>query len=379
MSELRDPEQPTFIYDITKPWEEVVKNDPIWKSGKFPELPKEKKYTFLGFDLISPIIISAGPASGKHWTDFYFKMGFGGVIEKTRRSVPKKSNTAPNVAVVMEEESLRKEDVKVKPLKATTEAKAFEKYKSITNSFGNPSPAMQVWVPLLMEQKKAKGDGQIFGCSVTATIEADRGCVVILNDDSETALIMETAEDLLMAASAAASTGIDFLEFNLACPNVLDNSEEGEMFQSAKLVAYTLSEFKKRFPDVKAGFKFGLYKDKRQMREVFKSAGDNLDYVSGVNAVAMPVLAEDGSEILPGRATSGVCGKILKGIALEATKWAAEIRAEEKLNYQILAGGGILEPGDVDEFLDAGADAVQVATIAMVNPLFAHEYNLSKS
>ena len=69
---LRAQNQPTFIYDIEKPWEEVVQNPPVWVSNKFPPLPK--LYSFLGQNIISPIVIAAGPASGKIWTDFYFKM-----------------------------------------------------------------------------------------------------------------------------------------------------------------------------------------------------------------------------------------------------------------------------------------------------------------
>jgi hypothetical protein len=99
MNKLRHPKQPQFIYDITLPWEEVIAKKPLWKGG-FPTLPKQKKYSFLGQKLISPIIIAAGPASGKLWTDFYFKMGYGAVIQKTRRTTPRLANKNPNIAIV---------------------------------------------------------------------------------------------------------------------------------------------------------------------------------------------------------------------------------------------------------------------------------------
>ena len=44
--------------EIEKTWEEVIKEPPIWLSNKFPPLPKEKKYEFLGKKLISPIAIA---------------------------------------------------------------------------------------------------------------------------------------------------------------------------------------------------------------------------------------------------------------------------------------------------------------------------------
>ncbi len=374
---LKAVDQPTFIYNIKKPWEEVVKSPPIWKSNKFPVLPKNKKYSFLGKNLISPIIIAAGPASGHHWSDFYFKMGYGAVIEKTRRSTPRSSNKAPNIALIKSKNPLTRQNIK-DGVKASLDENDWERYKSITNSFGNPSPAIEIWSKELQIQKKAVGNGQMLGCSVTATFPEDGpACYKVLGKKGPAAAIVETALDLLTAASAAVTSGAEFIEFNLACPNVLENSTEGEMFQDEKLVAYTLGEFKKRFPNTPVGFKFGLYKNKEQMRKVFKSAGKNLDYVSGVNAIATIVTDDNGREILPGRMTSGVCGKIMKDIALEEIRWADEIRKEEKLKYEILGGGGIIEVGDVDEFLKAGADAVQVATIPLVNPLFAQHHHLS--
>jgi dihydroorotate dehydrogenase (NAD+) catalytic subunit len=375
---LKDPSQPTLIYDIQKPWEQVITEEPIWLSGKFPELPKEKKYNFLGHEIISPIAISAGNASGKIWTDFYLKMGYGMVIQKTRRSTPRKSNQAPNISIIKSEKQLTKENLD-KPLVGTTETAEWDKYQSITNSFGNPSSDIQTWSAELREQVKSVSDGQILACSVTATFpEGGPSCFKLLHDANPASAIVETALDLIAAGSAAATNGAVVVEFNLACPNVTENSEEGEMFQNEELVKYLFAEFKRRFPAIAIGFKFGLYKDKEQMRKVFKSAGGNLDYVSGINALAVPVEDENGGEILPGRKTSGVCGKILKDIALESVKWADEIRKEEGLKYQILGGGGIIEVSEVDEFLAAGADMVQVATIALADPLFAHKYELSR-
>lgn len=362
---LIHPKQPTFIYNTKKSWEKVIEEKPIWLSGKFPPLPKEKKYKFLGYKLISPIAIAAGPASKKIWTDFYFKMGYGLVLEKTRRSVHRASNQVPNIVVVQIEKSITRNDLN-KALIGTPNDAEWEKYKSMTNSFGNPSPAVSDWAAELVEQRKGTSDGQILGCSVTATIVNPQ------------ATMEEMAADLVIAATAAALSGAQIIEFNLACPNVTENKKEGDMFQDAKLVSYTLSEFKRRFPNTACGFKFGLYKSKEQMKKVLVKAGDNLDYISGINTVGMTVVAKDGKDILPGRRVSGVAGRADQHLALEAIKWADEIRKAEGLKYEILGGGGIVEVEDVDRYLNAGADMVQVAAIALANPLFAYKYRLHK-
>ena len=288
-------------------------------------------------------------------------MGYGLVFEKTRRSIPRKSNQVPNIAIIQIDEPITRDRLNEK-LTATKNGEDWLKYKSMTNSFGNPSPAMEVWSEELRKQRKGVGDGQLLGCSVTATLHAG-------------ATMEDAALDLLMAATAAATSGTQVLEFNLACPNVTENRVEGEMFQDEKLVAYVLREFKKRFPEIPCGFKFGVYRHKEQMKKVF-AAAEFADYVSGINAIAMTVLGQKGEEILPGRRTSGVCGIADQKIALEHIKWASEIRQEEGLKYEILGGGGIVEVSDVDRYLSAGADMVQIAAVALADPLLAYKYRL---
>ncbi len=372
------PNQPPFIYPIEKPWEEVIKAPPIWKSGKFPPLPKEKKYSFLGQNLISPIAIASGPAWGPIWVEFFFKMGYGMVIDKSKRSVPKIVNKEPNITYVKVKDRLTRKNLG-KQLIGSMDPEVFKESKTITNSFGIGSSDMLTWSKEVAQASKTKNPGQLYSVSVTVTTPGNGGCAVILNDFSSTAIIVESAGDLLMAASVAATHGADIIELNLACPNVVDHPEEGELFQSSELVKYATSEFKRRFPNVPVGIKFGLYKSKTQMKKVFLSAGDNLDFVSGINAVAQPLLAEDGTEILPGRRSAGICGWADQEIALEAIKWADEIRKEEGLKYEILGGGGVMDIKDVDLYLRAGANMVQVATIPLANPLFAYEYFYKKS
>ncbi len=370
------PNQPPFIYPIETPWEEVIKAPPLWNSGKFPSLPKEKKYRFLGRDLISPIAIASGAAWGPIWVGFFFKMGYGMVIDKSKRTVPKISNKAPNICYVKADKYLTRKNFG-KQLVGTMDPKVFAKSKTITNSFGIGSSDMLTWSKEVGDASELKKDGQLYSVSVTVTTPGNGGCTVILKDNTPTSILVESAGDLLMAASVAATHGGEVVELNLACPNVVDHPEEGELFQSGELVKYATAEFKRRFPSIPVGIKFGIYKSKDQMREVFIAGGDNLDYVSGINAPSQPLLGEDGSEILPGRRSAGICGWADREIALEHIKWADEIRKEEGLKYEILGCGGIVEVSDVDLYLKAGADMVQVATIALADPLFAYKYYLS--
>lgn len=379
METLRHPDQATLIYDIFVSWEQNIADGPKWLGGYPPVPTLEKRYPFLGHDLVSPITIAAGPASGEKWTDFYFRMGYGMVMEKTRRTVSRRSNPLPNVVIVTEEEEIIREALG-KSLQGSMDDKEYIRFKSGTNSFGNPCDAMYDWAARLRLQKEAVNPGQLLGCSVTATLlDSGPACASVLGGVSDTAVIVETASDMLIAGTAAVVAGADLVEFNLACPNVTDHPEEGEMFQSPELVRYLFSEWHRRFPKIPAGMKGGLYADKDQMRRVFAEGGDSMGFVSLINAVSMEVLGKDGNQIVGAGRRAGTFGSIIRPLALEEIEWAAQIRVKEGLPYGIIGGGGITSVEDVDTYLSAGADVVFIAGYAFHRPEFAYDYRLYKS
>lgn len=373
----RHPDQPTLVYDIHNAWEQNVEDGPIWLGG-YPPFPTEIPYRFLGHDLISPITIAAGPASGKKWTDFYLAMGYGLVMEKTRRSVSRRSNPTPNVVMVTEEEEITRESLS-RTLRGSMDEREFARFKSGTNSFGNPSPDMFTWANRLKLQREAVRGGQLLGCSVTATaLDAGSACSIILGDSPETAVIVETAADMLIPATAAVVAGAQVPEFNLACPNVTDHPEEGEMFQSPQLVSYLFAEWHRRFPGILAGFKAGLYKDRDQMRRVLAAGGDNIGFISLINAVAMEVLDRDGNQIVGAGRKAGTFGPIIRRLALEEIEWAADIKIKEGLPYEIIGGGGITSVEDVDTYMNAGANVVFSGSYIFHRPELAYDYRLYK-
>lgn len=373
---LRHPQQPPLVWgDLNKPWEQVVKDGPVWM-GQFPPQPEkseyEGKYKFQGFELMSPISIAAGPASGKLWTDFYFKMTFGLVMEKTRRTVERESNAAPNIAIVKSEEPITR-DTLGQTLIGSLDQNDWYRYMSMTNSFGNPSPNLITWPMELREQRKSVGEGQVLGCSVTATTP-ETNAAAILNDKSESALIVETVGDLLVAETAAITNGAQLVEHNLACPNVTEHPEEGEMFMNEPLVKYLFASHARLFPNTPAGMKVGVFKSYEQMVRILVAGGDNMRFISTINAIGTQVVGKDGKDILPGRRQTGVAGKVDQQIALEQVDWAAQIREREGLKFEIIGGGGINGPEDADRFLNTGATIVFSGSGVLANPLMAHEY-----
>ena len=82
--------------------------------------------------------------------------------------------------------------------------------------------------------------------------------------------------------------------------------------------------------------------------------------------------AHDGNVFFgAGRETCGITGAAIKPIALGQVRKARAIIDRLRLPLQIVGGGGIVTPGDVREFMDAGACAALSSTGATMNPLLA--------
>ena len=91
--------------------------------------------------------------------------------------------------------------------------------------------------------------------------------------------------------------------------------------------------------------------------------------MSAVNTyVGMKVHRGIRAPVLPGRGTGGLSGPVIKPLALAAV---AQVRAA--VSIPVVGVGGIMDAGDAQEFLIAGADAVQVGTATFVNPSAALE------
>lgn len=86
-------------YDIHKSWEENYRDGPRF-DGKIPPLPKEREWKFLGFPLISPLGVAAGPLPNAKWIGLYAKLGYGSLEHKTVRTVAHSSHPKPNVLII---------------------------------------------------------------------------------------------------------------------------------------------------------------------------------------------------------------------------------------------------------------------------------------
>ncbi|HBV94930.1 MAG TPA: dihydroorotate dehydrogenase [Chloroflexi bacterium] len=161
-----------------------------------------------------------------------------------------------------------------------------------------------------------------------------------------------------------AAEGIAGYELNISCPNIANGLDYGrDPVAAARLVAATRARtgrhlMVKLSPNVT---------DIAAVARAVEDAG--ADSVSAVNTyVGMKIHRGIRAPVLPGRGTGGLSGPVIKPLALAAV---AQVRAA--VSIPVVGVGGIMDAGDAQEFLIAGANAVQVGTATFVNPAAALE------
>lgn len=342
-------------YDIMKSWEYNYEKGPFF-SGAIPPKPTKKRWKFLGFELISPLGIAAGPLPNYNWIMTYAKLGYGSLTYKTVRSQATKSHQAPNVVIVDVKGTVSKD--LDEPLKIVKGEQKLENL-SITNSFGNPCPAPDVWMAEIKKIKKELSDGQILPVSVYGT-------------NKEGMTLQELANDYAKAAKLAKSAGADAIEINLSCPNVLGD-EDPNIFCSPTATSTITKTVRKNIGNFPLILKVGSYPSYELLTKVLKEIKGNFDAISAINTIPKKVIDDRGNAVLPGREQSGICGAGIKEYGIEMVKQLVKARQELGLKYEIIGVGGVMKPQHVLEYLDAGANHVQSATAAMWNPYLDYE------
>lgn len=345
-------------YDINKTWEDNYKNGPNFK-GPFPPLPQEKNWEFLGFKLISPLGIAAGPLPNSKWLITYANLGFGSLTQKTVRSSAHKSHEFPNVLYVEVKGKLNS-DIE-NPLVASTKSHKPLSKISITNSFGNPSYSPKEWMAQATKAKKGIHNGQLFGVSVYGT-------------SKKNTTIQQLAADYAKTAQMAKKAGAMFIEANLACPNV-SGSENPFLYKDERSVAKIAKEIKKKIGNTPLLLKIGYFEKYEDLIAVLKATRGNFEGVSAINTISKKIIKKDGKQALPGRDVSGVCGYAIKDFGIKTVKNLYRARIELKMKFEIVGVGGAMTTRDIVDYLKAGANHVHLATAAMWNPYIAFEFN----
>ena len=231
---------------------------------------------------------------------------------------------------------------------------------SITNSFGNPSLPVKVWQQEARKALKAKSKNQVLGISVYGTSE-------------ENTTLKELADDYAKTAKLATDAGAQYIEANVACPNV-SGAENPFLYKDADSVYEIAKQIKAKIKKTPLVLKIGYFENYKDLLNVLKKSKGLFEGISAINTIQKTVIDKKGKPALPGRDVSGVCGVIIKDYALETVKNLKKAQKDLKMNFEIIGVGGVMTAKDVSDFLKAGADHVHSATAVMFNPYLSNDF-----
>lgn len=231
---------------------------------------------------------------------------------------------------------------------------------SMTNSFGMASPPPNEWSKDIAYAAGSIPPSQILKVSVVSTPT---------QNGSEN----ETVSQFAHLAELVRASGVEGVEFNLSCPNVA--ATEGDIYMDPKFTARIVEAARDRVgPSYPIFLKVGYLDDYGLLIE---STLSSISGIVAINAIPGIVKFPDGSLAFSDRGKkAGICGAAIfrKGIA--AVRQLALLR-EKYGDFLIVGVGGILKPSDAVEYLDSGADVIEIGTGAMYNPYLALEIKLA--
>jgi len=351
------------FYDPAKTYEENYEQGPFgaFADGKVCVEEGKPKEEFLGRKVYSKFGIPAGPLVNGKFIKAAMEKGFDICVYKTVRTRAKKCNPWPNVLPVKVSGDLTLDAA----ARGLVIKKDFTEPLAITNSFGNPSFAPEVWQVDVADA--VRWANQREGKFISGMIEGTRW------DENFTE--KDYINDWITVARLMNETKVHGIEANFSCPN------EGNLVK--RLLCYDIKQSQRIADAVKNEIgntplviKVSYFESDEELRSMVNGLGKIVDGIAAINTISSAVYDEKGNQALPGgewRLRSGICGAPVKWAGLEMTKRLKALRDELGMKFAIIGVGGVMSAADYYEYKNAGADAVMSATGAMWNPLLAQE------
>ena len=352
---------PSPTYDIKKSYTENYNSGPK-VNFKIPEKISGRPIKLWGFNLESPIGIPAGPLLNSEYIALYAKLGFDIPVYKTVRTIPRCSHPSPNCLMVDSSRQLTENDIG-RDIYLRDKHPGKVEDIAITNSFGIPSKAIEIWQQDVEKANQKLLNNQLMIVSCVGTPLKERNII----------------EDFTFCAQKACEAGAKAIELNYSCPNVV--SKEGSIYNDAELSKRISQSVKKAINHIPLMIKIGYISDKKILENIIKTNAPYVDGIAAINTITMKTrFRSNRQSALPGngRLNSGICGSIIKDLALQMTRRINRIRKGGSYDFILCGVGGIMNYEDIDDYLEAGADIIMSATGAMWNPLLAYQWKKNK-
>jgi dihydroorotate dehydrogenase (NAD+) catalytic subunit len=322
-----------------------------WNYDHAPEPPAgvgipqiDGRWTYCGLPVASPLSIAAGPLLNGRWILYYAALGFDILTYKTTRSRPRECYSLPNLQPV---ESL--------PLASSGSVlrASSAMQGSWAVSFGMPSMSPDVWRADVEWTRDHLPKGKLLAVSVVASPEPNWS-------------VDDLAEDFARCARWASESGADCVETNFSCPNV--DSAEGQLYQQPRAAAVVAQRVREAIGAKPYIIKVGYFDDAHDCEGLLDAVAPHADALAMTNCIAATVQDGDGTTLFDGK-PRGIGGEAIRAASVAQVGRFSRLVRQRGYSTKIIGVGGISSADHVREYLDAGAETVQLATAAMIDPL----------
>ncbi len=307
-----------------------------------PRVPGE--WTFCGLKVPSPLGMPAGPLLNGKWVLYYASLGFDVLTYKTTRSSKRACYPLPNLQPVVTG-PLRGVEHTL-PVSDTMQG-------SWAVSFGMPSASPDDWRADVSRTRKHLPKEKLLCVSVVGTVQPGWS-------------LEQLAADYAQCARWAVESGADCVETNFSCPNV--TTCDGQLYQNPKAAAFVSETVRQAIPRVPFIVKIGQVKDESAAEELLKAVAPFVDALAMTNSVVAQVRQPKGDLLFDGQ-QRGICGEAARETSLAQAATFARLIALRGDKVRVIGVGGASTAEHVKDYLTAGAEAVQIATAAMIDPL----------
>ena len=329
-------------YDRSRSYAWNYENPPDAVEQDVPVVPGN--WTFCGKRVDSPLGIPAGPLLNGRWVLYYAGLGFDVLTYKTVRSNQRDCYPLPNLLPVQTgplsggESSLPASD---------------DMNGSWAVSFGMPSQVADVWRKDIEWTRDQLPKNKVLSVSVVGSIQ-------------EGWTLDQLADDYAQCARWAVDSGADCIETNFSCPNV--STCDGQLYQNPESAALVAARVRDAIGDVPFLIKIGHVTQRQQAESLLEAIAPIADALAMTNSVASTIQDGNGQLFFDGE-PRGICGEATRiASTMQAVLFSQLIR-ERRLSLEIIGVGGASTAQHVQDYLEAGARSVHIATAAMVDPL----------
>lgn len=332
-------------YDITRSYRWNYDHAPEPISADVSALPAH--WSFCGLPVETPLGIAAGPLLNGRWVLYYASLGYSVLTYKTVRSVERECYPQPNLLPV---------DVATLSRPGQVVPACENMQGSWAISFGMPSMSPEVWRADIERTRGRIPSNTVLAVSVVGT-------------EQEGGTLDDLAADYAKCARWAVESGAQVIEANFSCPNVC--STDGQLDRDPKSASIVAAAIHDAIGTTPLLLKIG-YVAEEASSHLLAAVAPFVAGLSMTNCISATVRANDGSVCFNGE-RRGIGGVAIRDASVEQVRRFR--RAAGTQSLFIVGVGGVASPDDVSHHLNAGADAVHVATAAMTNPGFAMQFH----